>query len=199
MTHQPADLTALIGSRICHDLISPLGAIGNGVELLQMSGQPDSPEMALIAESIANANLRIRFFRVAFGAAADGQMIAGAEIASLLSPGTDNRKVEVAWQPAGDQPRGAVKLAFLLLQCFETAMPWGGHVQVRRDGEHWQIRGEAEKLKIDPALWALLSDPQAGHDVPPAQVHFALIAPELARQGREIGVTIAERSISVEF
>jgi histidine phosphotransferase ChpT len=63
------ELTSLIGSRICHDLISPLGAIGNGVELLAMSEVAKGPEMSLIAESVENANARIRFFRVAFGAA----------------------------------------------------------------------------------------------------------------------------------
>ncbi|UWQ13031.1 histidine phosphotransferase [Aliiroseovarius sp. M344] len=199
MTKQDRDLTALIGSRICHDLISPLGAIGNGVELLQLSGLPDSPEMALIAESVTNANLRIRFFRVAFGAAHDGQLIAEGEIRSILAPGVDGRKIDIGWQPVEDQPRTAVKLAFLLLQCFESAMPWGGHIQVTRDETHWQIRGEAEKLKVDPDLWGLLSEPQPGIDVPPAQVHFALIAPELGRQGRAAAVTIADHSISVEF
>ena len=63
------DLTALVGSRICHDLISPLGAIGNGLELLQLSGLPQGPEWALIAESVENASARIRFFRIAYGAA----------------------------------------------------------------------------------------------------------------------------------
>ena len=199
MTKQDRDLTALIGSRICHDLISPLGAIGNGVELLQLSGMADSPEMALIAESVTNANLRIRYFRVAFGAAPDNQMIAENEIRATLAPGVDGRKIEIDWQPNGDQPRTAVKLAFLLLQCFETAMPWGGQIGVVCDGNHWQIRGEANKLKIEPDLWAMLSTPQPDTDVPPAQVHFALVAPELARQGRTASVTIADHSISVEF
>ena len=63
------DLAALIGSRICHDLISPIGAIGNGVELMMMDGTAKTPELALIAESVANANARIRYFRVAFGSA----------------------------------------------------------------------------------------------------------------------------------
>ena len=63
-------LTALVASRICHDLISPIGAIGNGVELLTMeSGGTLRPEFALISESVANANARIRLFRIAFGAA----------------------------------------------------------------------------------------------------------------------------------
>ena len=52
------DLSALIGSRICHDLISPIGAIGNGVELLMMEGRA-GPEVALIAESVAAANAQI--------------------------------------------------------------------------------------------------------------------------------------------
>jgi histidine phosphotransferase ChpT len=73
MSLSPRDLTSLIGSRICHDLISPLGAIGNGVELLAMSGTAPGPEMDLISQSVENANARIRFFRVAFGAARGGQ------------------------------------------------------------------------------------------------------------------------------
>ncbi|WP_371170967.1 histidine phosphotransferase family protein [Aliiroseovarius sp. 2305UL8-7] len=199
MTKQDRDLTALIGSRICHDLISPLGAIGNGVELLQLSGLPDSPEMALIAESVTNANLRIRYFRIAFGSATDGQMISEAEIRSILAPDVDGRKLHINWTPEGDQPRGAVKLAFLALQCFESAMPWGGQLTVTRDANHWRIHGEAEKMKADPTLWHLLSGPQDHTEVPPAQVHFALIAPELARQGRSAGVTLSDHSISVEF
>ena len=58
-----ATLAALLGSRICHDLISPLGAIGNGIELLELSGI-DSPEVALIREAVADANRRIKLFRI---------------------------------------------------------------------------------------------------------------------------------------
>jgi histidine phosphotransferase ChpT len=69
------DLTALVGSRICHDLVSPLGAIGNGVELLGLTGIAPSPEMALIVESVENANARLRFFRIAYGAAGTDQRL----------------------------------------------------------------------------------------------------------------------------
>ena len=58
------DIAALVGSRICHDLISPIGAIGNGVELIGLTENTSSPELALISESVDNANARIRFFRV---------------------------------------------------------------------------------------------------------------------------------------
>ena len=57
------NLAALIGSRICHDLISPIGAINNGLELLGMSDAREGPELELISESVGNASARIRFFR----------------------------------------------------------------------------------------------------------------------------------------
>ena len=72
MAQTELDLAALISSRICHDLISPIGAINNGLELLGMSGQSlDTPEMSLINESVQNASARIRFFRIAYGAASE--------------------------------------------------------------------------------------------------------------------------------
>jgi len=61
-------VASAIASRICHDLISPLGAIANGVELLALSGVQPTPEMDLIAQSVESANARIRFFRLAYGA-----------------------------------------------------------------------------------------------------------------------------------
>ena len=78
------DLSSLVGSRICHDLISPIGAIGNGVELLQMAPRDSAAELDLITDSVDNAAARIRFFRVAFGAAGD-QMMGRAEVISILS------------------------------------------------------------------------------------------------------------------
>ena len=67
------ELSQLLGSRLCHDLVSPLGAIGNGVELLEMSpdfpGIAACPELQLIAESVSSARARIQIFRVAFGQA----------------------------------------------------------------------------------------------------------------------------------
>ena len=82
----PKDLNALLGSRICHDLISPLSAIGNGIELLTLSGVDAPSEIALISESVDNANTRIRFFRVAFGAAREDQQISLCLLYTSPSP-----------------------------------------------------------------------------------------------------------------
>jgi histidine phosphotransferase ChpT len=92
------DLAALIASRICHDLISPIGAIGNGVELLAMEPGGERPEMALISESVANANARIRFFRVCFGQAASEQRIARSEVTSILGDLGRGGRISYVWK-----------------------------------------------------------------------------------------------------
>lgn len=193
------DLTALLGSRICHDLISPLGAIGNGVELLMMTGAAASPEIALIAESVANANAKIRYFRVAYGISSLDQRIGRPEIVSILSETTKGGRLGIAWDVAGDLPRAEVKLAFLLLQCCETAMPYGGKVSVTRDDGRWRIDAVAPKMKIDAAMWAALSDPETTQDINSAQVHFALVPPELRRQNRALSSDLREAAIQLAF
>ncbi len=198
MTERP-DLTALIGSRICHDLISPIGAIGNGVELLLMDGGAKSPELALISESVANANARIRFFRIAFGAAGGDSRIARTEVHAILAEITKGNRLRIDWQSGSDLSRSEVKIAFLAIQCMETAMPWGGHVSVTHSGAQWTVTGQANRFKIDPSLWEALSNPGANVDVTPALVHFALLPDELHRQSRRLTAALTETEIRLAF
>ena len=192
---QTHDLLDLIGSRICHALISPLGAIGNGVELLSMTPAANSPELALIAESVTAANARIRFYRVAFGAAGEGQRMGRPEVVSILADTTRGGRLTIEWAPQGDPPRAEVKLAFLLIQCLETAMPYGGRIAVTQEDGRWLIRGTAPRMKVDPGLWALLETPDAGAAVTAAQVHFMLAPLEMRRADRQLAVDMAEGEI----
>ncbi len=192
------DLSALIGARICHDLISPLGAIGNGVELLELSGLAEGPELALIAQSVASANARIRLFRIAFGAAAEDQMLAESHIRAALPADPDGERVRVDWQVPGDLPRGEVKLVLLFLLCLDAAMPWGGQVQVGHSDGTWLLQANAERLKLDDRLWRMITtDDQT--DLQPAQVQFALLAPELRRQGRVADLQTGPTDIVIRF
>lgn len=193
------DLAALIASRICHDLISPIGAIGNGVELLAMEPGGTRPEMALISESVANANARIRFFRICFGQASTDQRIARSEVASILGDLSRGGRVGYAWTSPTDLSRREVRLVFLLLQCLESALAYGGKVAVTRGEAGWAILAEAPRLKVDPALWEVLTEPRAPAEIGAAQVHFALVPEELARQGRRLVTEIGETTIRLTF
>ena len=193
------DLTALLGSRICHDLISPIGAISNGLELLIMDGSQGGPEMVLISESVANANARIRFFRVAFGLAQTDQRIARSEVQSILTDVTRGGRLQVEWTSDTDLARAEVKLAFLLIQCLEHAMAYGGRLIVNSQDGRWQISGLAEKLRIDTALWEVLANPNANPPITPALVQFPLAAEELLTRGFRLKTTLNQRDIQLEF
>lgn len=182
-----ADLVALVGSRICHDLISPLGAIGNGLELLQMMGAGNSPEMALVSDSVETAAARVKLFRLAFGAAAPGQTVPGEEIrahAAAIGSG----RISVDWADPGDLDRFTAKLALLLLLCAETLIPYGGRIRVAASPARVEIAVAADRLREADALLAQLED--AGAPMPAAsEVHFPLARIAAADLGRRIEVT----------
>ncbi|MEM1074742.1 MAG: histidine phosphotransferase family protein [Pseudomonadota bacterium] len=198
MAQSSVNLGALIGSRICHDLISPIGAINNGLELLDMSGGTPGPEMELIQESVGNASARIRYFRVAFGAAGE-QMMGRAEIVSILRDVMGGARLDVAWGPMDAQPRSSVRMAFLALLCMETAMPYGGRIEISQDDGAWLLHGHADKLNIDMAIWDILATRSAPSDLRPAQVQFALLPLIAADEQRSVFSQFSETEIKLQF
>lgn len=158
-----------------------------------------SPELTLITESVANANARIRFFRVAFGSAGPDQRIARAEVMSILTDVTRGGRLVYAWNSAADLGRREVRLVFLLLQCLETAMAYGGRVQVDLDEARWLITAEAPRLKVDATLWQMLTHPGTPGEVSAGQVQFALVSDAMQRQGRQLQTDIKETTIRLSF
>jgi histidine phosphotransferase ChpT len=193
------DLNDLIGSRICHDLISPLGAIGNGVELLSMTDAGRSPEVSLIAQSVESANARIRFFRVAFGAARPGAEIGQNEAQSIVQDCYKSGRVRVEYRVKGPQLRTDVKLAFLLLQCLDNTMPRGGLITISRNGSGWKLDARAERLKINPDLWAMLADKAPNVPLVAADVHFALVADAARMAKRQVASFLSETQATLSF
>ena len=192
-------LHTLLGSRICHDLISPIGAIGNGVELLAMSANPPSPELALIAESVENATVRIQFFRIAFGAATPDAFIDGKAVGAVLADLFRGTRTRIDWQPLGDLPRSHVKLACLLVLCAESALPRGGTIAVCSAQGAWHLTATSEYLQIDPDLWEAIIDPTTAQKVKAANVHFPLVA-EAVNEGQFVLQTeLTNTKISVRF
>lgn len=198
MGENNADLAALIGSRICHDLISPIGAITNGLELLDLTGGVRGPEMDLIADSVGNAGARIRFFRIAYGASGD-ETLARSEIASVLRDIGRGSRIEIRWAPLDPLPRAQVRLAFLALQCFETALPYGGRIEVHCDRDAWRVSGRAKKMNVDAALWDGLERIGGQARITPALVQFALLPDLAAEQGRALRVTRDGDALRLRF
>ena len=197
MTSKP-DFSALVTSRICHDLVNPISAIGNGVELMLMDGSAKGPELALITESVADANARIRFFRIAFGASGSDR-ISGDEVRSVLAGVGRGGRLSYSWHSNTDLARAEVRLAFLAIQCCETVLPYGGTITVRQTADNWRVLAQGSRFKVDPALWGSLTAPGSPGLVTPANVHFALLPDAAGQMGRRIQPDSGEAGMSISF
>lgn len=193
-----ANLAALVGSRICHDLISPVGAINNGLELLGMSNSLEGPELELISDSVNNANARIRFFRVAFGAAGE-QELGRMEIASVLGDVSKGARINYNWSSQEAAARRDVRMAFLAGLCLESALPYGGTIQILRSTDGWTVTGEGRKINVDENLWASLTTDASEVEITPALVQFALLPAAAREADRQLSFNQSLEKISISF
>ena len=200
------DIASLVASRICHDLVSPLGAIANGLELLAMSGIAAGAELALISESVAAANDRIRVFRVAFGQALAGQRIARADLQAAIDAQIRTGRLAIDWTvaPEGTE-RGLAKLALLAILCLESAMPRGGTATVAA-GTCWRLTGRSDTIRQDDPIWSSFGTTGPGDaptgDAPfpsPALVQVALLGSEAQRLGRRLSAETGTGQIVISF
>jgi histidine phosphotransferase ChpT len=141
------ELAALLCSRVCHDLIGPVAAIVNGLEVLDEDPKPEDREFALdlIRKSAGSASAKLKFARIAFGAAGS----AGAQVdlgdAEALARGFfEDDKTKVTWTPARAlMPKNLVKLLLNMLIIAQQTIPRGGVLTVSQSGE-----GDAARFRI---------------------------------------------------
>jgi histidine phosphotransferase ChpT len=144
------DLAALLCSRVCHDLISPVGAIVNGLEVLEEEKDEETKTFALelIKKSARTASARLQFCRLAFGAAGS----AGAQIdvgdAEALARGfLEDEKTKLGWNvPRTLLPKNRVKLLLNMLVIAGQTIPRGGSLTVAPVGA-----GETMSFRITAA------------------------------------------------
>ena len=168
------EISSLIGSRICHDLISPIGAIGNGLELMMLAGIEETPELALIRDSIASATARIRFYRIAYGSAPDGQQISNSEIKDIIGAYSQTSRADITWADHSNPSRPIARLLFLLVQCLELALPFSGTIQVEPSKSGWTLIGTGPKQRMETRMWSHLTDGVHIQDLQPSDLQFVL-------------------------
>ena len=163
----PVDLASLLCSRLCHDLMSPIGALNNGIELLADETDPEMRErcLELLADSARASANKLKFFRLAFGAAGGfGEEIdtREAEVALEGLFGAE-RRIELGWVVSDEKlPKDAVKLLLNLAMLAGDALVRGGRLDVgaeRRNGEiELAVRAEGPRILLDPALREMLAN-----------------------------------------
>ena len=167
------DLAALLCSRVCHDIISPVGAIVNGLEVLEEEKDESTKEFALdlIKRSAATASAKLQFCRIAFGAAGS----AGAQIdlgdAEKIARGfLEDDKTKIDWNlPRALLAKNRVKLLLNMLVIAGQAIPRGGKVTVdpigAGDNLGFKVSAAGTNAKIPPAVPPLLTGELSGETV----------------------------------
>lgn len=195
MTDAPAlndlDLAALLCSRVCHDVISPVGAIANGLEML------DDPELEDDMRQIANdmvrssartATAKLKFCRIAYGAAGSaGSVIDMSEAGEAARAFVGEEKVKLDWRaPRENRPKQQVKLVLNMLLLAMAAIPRGGLVTVAADGSGFVIRAAGERAKVPESLATILAG-----NAETANLDARLVQPYYARRlAQSAGMTL---------
>lgn len=188
----------LLCSRLCHDLISPVGAVKSGLELLaEFDDDPGGEAMALINSSAESASLKLRFFRVAFGMAgstqadlslAEAKLLADAMVGSartsLVWPGSDDAATPAA---------GIIKVALNMILVAADMLPRGGTITARLEAGPQQsaitIDAAADDARITDEMRAALSGQVADAELTPRTVQGYFTSVLLQRWGASLELT----------
>jgi histidine phosphotransferase ChpT len=200
LTLSGPDLAALLCSRVCHDVISPVGAINNGLELLDEGGT-DEDALDLIRASALNASVRLRFARLAFGAS--GSVGASIDTGVAEKAAKDfaaaEKKVEVSWSgPRAIVAKNRVKMLLNLFLVSYSSIPRGGSIDVTLENPEFDAKftlvSKGRMMRV-PAKFAellngTLSEAVDAHAVQP---YYTVLLAEEA--GMKIEYQVTEEAI----
>jgi histidine phosphotransferase ChpT len=192
LTIDALDLAALLCSRLCHDLISPVGAIINGLEVMEEDKDEETKTFALdlIKKSATQASAKLQFCRLAFGAAGS----AGAQIelgdAEKAARGLlEDGKTTLVWNlPRALVAKNRAKLLLNMLLVAGGTIPRGGTLTAEPMSEGYQVSARGLNARLGPATADLLAgspaEPVNAHAIQP--VYTGILA-------RDCGLAITAR------
>jgi len=179
------DLAALLCSRVCHDLISPVGAIVNGLEVLAEDKDEETREFALelIKKSANTASAKLQFCRIAFGAAGSaGSQIDTGDAEKISRGFLEDDKTKIAWNiPRVLMGKNRVKLLLNMVLIASQAIPRGGQITVDPVGEGdamgFKVTSTGTNAKVLASVPPLLSgevgpDGVDAHKIQPYYTHL---------------------------
>jgi len=186
----PSSLAALLSARICHDLISPIGALGTAIEVLDDEANVDMHEdaMGLVRLSSRQAGAKLRFLRLAFGSGGSAPGIIGMEdLKSLTADMYEGGKAAISWGNCVDGlEKNTARLLLNLVMLAVQSVPRGGDVVISATDANGaatiSLAATGPKSRLDAAVEKTLAgkSPEDGFDGRTIQPFYAgMIAREL--------------------
>ena len=200
------DLAALLSSRVCHDVISPVGAIVNGLEVLEEEKDQEmrGHALALIKSSAQEASSRLQFCRLAFGAAGSkGSSIDTGDAENVARQLLADERTRLDWNvPRVLLPKNKVKLLLNLCLIADASIPRGGDISIFAKGEDddmsFHVQAKGVNARVTPGVASLLSgEPEEGSvDARAIQAYYAGL---VARScGLEVSLALSGDVVTIE-
>ncbi|MBS0283533.1 MAG: histidine phosphotransferase [Proteobacteria bacterium] len=198
MTISPVDFASLLCSRLCHDLLSPVGALNNGLELLADETDPAMRErcLDLLSESARVSANKLKFFRLAFGAGGGfGDLIdtreAQAAITGLLG---ENKRLDLNWLvEEAELPKTAIKVLLNLAMIAGDALVRGGTLAIGGESNagvtEIVLKAEGPRVILDEELRASLTDGAGGREVTPRSAAAYMVHALVGEAGGSVQVS----------
>lgn len=198
------DLAALLCSRLCHDLLSPVGALTNGLELLADERDPEMRQrcLDLLDQSARISTDKLKFFRLAFGAAGGfGEMVPLDDARAVVDAlAANNGRTEMNWQLSGDAlPKPAVKVMLNFALMAIEALVRGGTIDIAADvnegSSELVVRASGARIAFDPEIGRALEGKMAAAELSSRTAPAAMVHQLAVSLGGAIQHVVDERAL----
>ena len=195
------ELAALLCSRVCHDVISPVGAIANGLEILADETDEEMRALAfdLVRRSAEQASAKLQFCRLAFGAAGSaGSTLDLGEAGEIARMFVGNEKIKLEWaMPQETRDKTEVKLVLNLMLMAISAIPRGGLVTVGEEEGRVVVRATGEKAKLPEASAKVLAGEIGAADIDARLVQVYYTTRLAAQAGYRLDTEIGSDGLAI--
>lgn len=206
MTVSPVDFASLLCSRLCHDLLSPVGALNNGLELLADETDPAMRDrcLELLNESARTSANKLKFFRLAFGAGGGyGEMVdvreARGAVEGLLG---DNKRLTLGWMVEDEaMPKPAIKVLLNLALIASEALARGGTLDIGGESNGGQVeivlKIEGQRIVLDTEVRRTLTGGEGPDGVSARAAAAYLVHATVAQGGGAVQVSEPSQGVMI--
>jgi len=204
MTTSSLELASLLCSRLCHDMLSPVGALSNGLELLADENDPEMRQRCfeLLDQSARISTDKLKFFRLAFGAAGGfGQMVPVSEARALVDGlVANNARIVVNCSLSSDSlPKAAIKILLNFALFGIEALPRGGNLDIaaefRDGGSEIAVRAAGQRIAFDRDIGRALEGTLPSGELSSRTAPAAMINGLAEEYGGQLQFVLAEDAL----
>ena len=201
----PTRISEILISKICHDLVSPVGAVNNGIEFLADMGADGLQDgLGLIEHSAKQASVRLQLFRMCYGAGGSDAKTTGKMVYETFQNYIAGTKTSMQWDlmndiPDQDLPAGFLKTLLNAMVFVQESLPRGGVVAISMSDDHMVVTGTGDMIKPKEDSVEALSGNIDTKEISPKSVHGYITKAYAQSFNLDINNVMDDQSITISI